>query len=266
VVCNARANLFPMKLRALAGFLRLGEPFYADFRPNFDLHAETLSRYEPKRWRKGLQPRLEFYFDCSSPWTYLAFVRLLKLANRVPVDLVWKPILVGGVFNKVNGDVYKQRDTPNPVKAAYYRKDLADWAAFAGVTIIQPSVFPVRSVTAMRACFHAIEHNKLVAFASALFEAYWGEDRDISLDAEIKACARRSGLDSAQLLADAASPAAKAALIANTDELIARGGFGSPTFYVEGSGMFFGNDRLELVEAALLAAKPAAKVVGGELT
>jgi 2-hydroxychromene-2-carboxylate isomerase len=254
VVCNGRANLIPMKLRALSRFSPVRRAIFADFRPNFDLHTETLSRYEPKRWRKGLQPRLEFFFDCSSPWTYLAFVRLLKLVNRVPVDLVWKPILVGGVFNKVNGDVYKQRETPNPVKRVYYQKDLADWAAFSGVKIIQPSVFPVRSVTAMRACFYAIEQNKLIPFAVALFEAYWGEDRDISQDEEIAACARRAGLDSDVLLADAASAAAKAALIANTDELIARGGFGSPTLYIEGTDMYFGNDRMELVEAALLKA------------
>lgn len=258
MVCNDRANLFPMKLRALSGFLRLGEPFYADFCPTFDVQAETLSRYEPKRWRKGLHTRLEFFFDCSSPWTYLAFVRLLKLANRVPVDLVWKPILVGGVFNKVNDDVYKQRQTPNPVKRAYYQKDLGDWAALAGIDIISPSVFPVKSVLAMRACFHAIEQDKLVPFATALFEAYWRDDRDISREDIIAACARQADLDAVALLTAAQSPQAKAALIANTDELIARGGFGSPTLYIAGSDMYFGNDRLELVEHALVRASPTA--------
>jgi 2-hydroxychromene-2-carboxylate isomerase len=200
---------------------------------------------------KRLQPRLEFFFDCSSPWTYLAFVRVLKLANRVPVDLIWRPVLVGGVFNKVNEDVYKQREMPNPVKFSYYRKDLADWAAFAGIKIIQPRVFPVRSVTAMRACFYAIAHDRLVPYATALFEAYWGEDRDISLESEILACAHRAGLDGQSLWADANAPEAKAALIANTEELIARGGFGSPTLYINGTDMYFGNDRLELIEHAL---------------
>jgi 2-hydroxychromene-2-carboxylate isomerase len=251
VVCNDCANLFPMKLRALAEIPRSGEPFYADFCSDFDAKAETLSRYGSKRWRKGLQTRLEFFFDCSSPWTYLAFVRLLKLANRVPIHLVWKPVLVGGVFNKVNADVYKQREMPNRVKSLYYQKDLADWAAHAGIKLIQPRVFPVRSVTAMRACFHAIEQDRLVPFATALFEAYWRDDRDISLDDEILACAEQAGLDGKALLSDAKAPAAKAALIANTEELIARGGFGSPTFYIDTVDMYFGNDRLELIEAAL---------------
>lgn len=198
-----------------------------------------------------MQPRLEFFFDCSSPWTYLAFVRLLELANRVPVDLIWRPVLVGGVFNKVNGDVYKQREMPNPVKSRYYAKDMADWAALAGIKLIQPSIFPVKSVAAMRACFHAIDENRLVPFASALFSAYWRDDRDISLDVEIYKCAQLAGLNGADTIAATKSSDAKAALISNTDELIARGGFGSPTFFVNTTDMYFGNDRLELIEAAL---------------
>jgi 2-hydroxychromene-2-carboxylate isomerase len=198
-----------------------------------------------------LHPRLEFFFDCSSPWTYLAFVRLLELANRVPVTLIWKPILVGGVFNKVNEDVYKQREMPNPVKSAYYRKDLADWARFSGIELIQPSIFPVKSVTAMRACFHAIEEERIIPFAKALFEAYWRDDKDISKDEEISACAQRCGLNGQDILIDAKAPHAKEALIANTQELIDRGGFGSPTFFINTTDMYFGNDRLELIEAAL---------------
>jgi 2-hydroxychromene-2-carboxylate isomerase len=264
VVCNDRANVFTMKLRALAGILPIGEPFYANICLSFDVKAETLSRYDAKRWRKGLQPRLEFFFDCSSPWTYLAFVRLLKLADRVPVTLVWRPVLVGGVFNKVNADVYKQRKMPNPVKSSYYRKDLKDWADFVGIELIQPSVFPVRSVTAMRACFHAIEQDRLIPFATALFEAYWRDDKDISQNNEILACALRANLNGNALMNAAGSPDAKAALIANTEELIQRGGFGSPTFFINTTDMYFGNDRLELIEAKLLAYKAERTSDGGK--
>lgn len=200
---------------------------------------------------KRLLPRLEFFFDCSSPWTYLAFVRLLKLANRVPVELVWRPVLVGGVFNKVNGDVYKQREAPNPVKAIYYKKDVSDWATFAGIHIIQPSVFPVRSVTAMRGCFHAIEQGLIKEYAQSLFEAYWRDDRDISDETVLYTCAQSAGLNGSDLLTDANAPDAKARLLANTQELIDRDGFGSPTFYINETDMYFGNDRLELIEATL---------------
>ncbi len=172
---------------------------------------------------------VEFFFDCSSPWTYLAFVRLLERAPHLPIDIHWKPILVGGVFNKVNSDVYSQRANPNPIKAAYYRKDLADWARLSGVTLISPMVFPVRSVTAMRGCFYAMSQDRLVPYAKALFEAYWEQDRDIGQNEVIAACAEQAGLDGAACLEAAASPQAKASLTANTEELIARGGFGSTT-------------------------------------
>jgi 2-hydroxychromene-2-carboxylate isomerase len=205
--------------------------------------------------------RLEFFFDCSSPWTYLAFVRAVRLFQGEPrVDLIWQPVLVGGVFNKVNRSIYEQRANPDPVKAKHYQKDLADWAAYTGLTITMPRVFPVRSVTAMRACFFALRHDLLVPFALALFDAYWGEGRDISLEAEIATCAARAGLDGDQLLAFAASADAKALLIANTEDLIARGGFGSPTMFVDTTDMYFGNDRMELVAAALgvpFEARPA---------
>jgi 2-hydroxychromene-2-carboxylate isomerase len=198
-----------------------------------------------------LKTSLEFFFDCSSPWTYLAFVRLLERAPHLPINLIWKPILVGGVFNKVNGDVYSQRANPNPIKAAYYKKDLGDWARLAGVKLISPSVFPVRSVTAMRGCFFALSQDKLVPYAKALFEAYWEQDQDIGQHEVIADCASKAGLDGAACLEAAASPEAKAGLLANTEELIVRGGFGSPTFFVNHDDMFFGNDRLELVEAAI---------------
>lgn len=198
-----------------------------------------------------MKTSLEFFFDCSSPWTYLAFVRLLERAPHLPIDLIWRPILVGGVFNKVNGDIYAQRANPNPIKATYYRKDLADWARLTGIKLISPSVFPVRSVTAMRGCFYAEAHDRLIPYVTALFEAYWEQDQDIGQNDVIIACANKAGLDGSALLEAATSQEAKARLLANTEELIERGGFGSPTYFVNHDDMYFGNDRLELVEAAI---------------
>lgn len=196
--------------------------------------------------------RLEFFFDCSSPWTYLAFERVQPLAAETGAELVWRPILVGGVFNTVNGSVYEQRaNPPPPPKARYYGKDLQDWARHVGIRIGTPEPFPVNSVKAMRACFVAEEHGKLPEFARAVFRAYWGDERDISQDEELAAVAERVGLAREELFAKIASAAYKEKLRANTDELIARGGFGSPTLFVGGSDMYFGNDRLELVRAAL---------------
>jgi len=197
-------------------------------------------------------PRLEFFFDCSSPWTYLAFERVQPLAAETGAELVWRPILVGGVFNAVNGSVYEQRaNPPPPPKARYYGKDLQDWARHVGIRIGSPKPFPVNSVKAMRGCFVAEEHGKLPEFARAVFQAYWGDERDISQDGELAAVAERAGLPREELFAKIASPAYKERLRANTDELIARGGFGSPTLFVDGGDMYFGNDRMELVRDAL---------------
>lgn len=196
-------------------------------------------------------PTLEFFFDCSSPWTYLAFVRIQDILARVRAKTVWYPILVGGVFNAVNRDVYERRANPDPRKASYSAKDLQDWARLVGIRIGQPPVFPVRAVSAMRCVIAADEKDALLPFARALFEAYWGDLKDISQDDVLAEAAVRVGLDPQALLARSNAPEIKERLRANTDALIARGGFGSPTLFVNGDDMYFGNDRLPLVEAAL---------------
>lgn len=196
---------------------------------------------------------LEFFFDCSSPWTYLAFSRVLALAERTKAELVWKPILVGGVFNAVNREVYDRRANPDPRKASYSGKDLQDWARLCGLKItMPPPVFPVRATDVMRMALVAQEEGKLVPFARAAFEAYWSELKDISRPDVLAEICTRAALDPETTALRAQSPSIKERLRANTDELIARGGFGSPTMFVNGNDMYFGNDRLPLVEAALL--------------
>ena len=196
-------------------------------------------------------PTLEFFFDCSSPWTYLAFHKVEDVARSARAELVWRPFLVGGVFNSVNPSVYEMRKAPVPVKARYYLKDLADWARLYGIRIGQPPVFPVNSVKAMRGAFVALERGVLPAYARAVFEAYWGNLADISQDPVLEPIAARAGLDRAEFFAKIADPVYKEKLRANTDELIERGGFGSPTMFVNRDDMYFGNDRLALVRAAL---------------
>ncbi len=195
--------------------------------------------------------RLEFFYDCSSPWTYLAFSRVEALARDTGAELVWKPILVGGVFNTVNPSVYESRERPVKAKATYYAKDLQDWARHQGLRIGMPPVFPVNSVKAMRGAFYAEEEGKISPYSKAIFEAYWGDLRDISQDDVLREIVGRVGLDEAAFFAKIADPVYKTRLKENTDELIARGGFGSPTLFVDGDDMYFGNDRLELVREAL---------------
>ncbi len=194
---------------------------------------------------------IEFYFDVSSPWTYLAFEGIQPIAGRADVEVVWKPILVGGVFNSVNPSVYENRERPVPAKARYYQKDLQDWARHANLTIGQPPVFPVNSVKVMRGAFVALEAGKLVPYARRAFQRYWSDLADISQDEEVRAIASAAGLDADGLMEKIGQQAYKDRLRESTDELIKRGGFGSPTMFVDGDDMYFGNDRLPLVEARL---------------
>ena len=196
--------------------------------------------------------KLEFFFDCSSPWTYLAFTRVQPIVKRTGAEVVWRPILVGGVFNAVNKEVYERRANPDPRKARYSAKDLQDWARLAGLKItMPPPVLPVRATLAMRCAVAALDEGKVVAFSKACFEAYWTALLDISQPEILVDACRTAGLDGAKILDRAQDQDVKDRLRANTDEVIARGGFGSPTMFVDGNDMYFGNDRLELVEAAL---------------
>ncbi|HEY1425225.1 MAG TPA: DsbA family protein, partial [Caulobacteraceae bacterium] len=162
------------------------------------------------------------------------------------------PILVGGIFNTINPSVYEGRANPVAAKARYSGKDLQDWARVACLKIkMPPSVFPVNSVKAMRMCLVLAPEGRLVPFARAVFESYWAGDADISQDAVLAGICERLGLDAAALLAAQAEPAVKDQLRANTVEVMRRGGFGSPTIFIGGDDMYFGNDRLPLVRAAL---------------
>lgn len=195
---------------------------------------------------------LEFFFDISSPWTYLAFHNIQPMAQELGATIRWRPFMVGGVFNTVNPSVYESRSKPVPAKLAYLGKSLTDWARWSGLQVkFPPSVFPVNSVKVMRGCLVADEQGRLPAFARAAFEAYWQDDQDISQDEVVLQICARAGLDGPALLQAIAAPAIKDALRANTDDLIARGGFGSPTVFVGGDDMYFGNDHLPLVRAAL---------------
>jgi 2-hydroxychromene-2-carboxylate isomerase len=198
--------------------------------------------------------KIEFFFDCSSPWTYLAFENIQPLAAEFDAQIVWRPILVGGIFNAVNPGVeYKKRlATEPPRKMAYFLKDLRDWESASGLKIVfPPPGHPVNSVKAMRACLVLRHQGKLVSWARAAFRAYFGEGLDISSEAVLKKLCDALDVDPAWLLARIADQPVKDELRANVDEAIARGAFGSPTMYLDRDDMFFGVDRLPLLRIAM---------------
>jgi 2-hydroxychromene-2-carboxylate isomerase len=197
--------------------------------------------------------RLECFYDCTSPWTYLAFTGIQPLAERYEVDIEWKPILVGGVFNAVNQDLYAQREAAfgNKRRMNYMIKDLKDWADLRGIEINWPDFHPVNAVPSMRGCFAAQEQGQLLAYSKAIFEAYWGRCEDVSSPLVLSAIVSKLGMDTELFLARIQEQEIKDRLRANTDQVIERGAYGSPTIYINGDDMYFGNDRLPLIERKL---------------
>ena len=195
--------------------------------------------------------KLEFFFDCSSPWTYLAFKEIENLSSRLNLELVWKPILVGGIFNTINPSVYESRSNPVKPKASYSRKDLNDWSLIRGITVNWPDVFPVNSVKAMRGVFFALERNEVSEYVELVFYSYWTNNLDISLDKVLVKIVEELGWSSDKFISYINLESTKEALKLNTEELAKRGGFGSPTMFVNDKNMFFGNDRLNLIEELL---------------
>ena len=197
--------------------------------------------------------RVEFFFDLSSPWTCLAFHNLPGILERAGATARYRPILVGGVFNAVNPAVYAAREQTDNRRMAHGWKVLKDWARLAGVPMNFPSEWhPAKSVQAMRFAT-ALEDDQpaLTHFARAAFASYFDRQENLDDPDILAAAAGAAGLDGAAIRAAAGSEAVKARLRANTEELVARGGYGSPTIFVDGTDMYFGNDQLPLVEAAL---------------
>ncbi|PAL22509.1 2-hydroxychromene-2-carboxylate isomerase [Sphingopyxis sp. GW247-27LB] len=197
--------------------------------------------------------RVEFFFDLSSPWTCLAFHNLPAVLARTGASARYRPILVGGVFNAVNPAVYAAREQADNRRMQHGWKVLKDWARLADVPMNFPSRWhPAKSVAAMRFAA-ALEDDQpaLVRFARAAFASYFDRQENLDDPDVLETVAAAEGLDGPAIRAAAGSDAVKARLRANTEEVVARGGYGSPTIFVDGEDMYFGNDQLPLVEAAL---------------
>ena len=202
---------------------------------------------------------IDFYFDVSSPWTYLAFRNIQPMAQELNVAIDWRPVLVGGIFNTVNQRMYASREDSSSPRNRYVLKDLQDCARQTGVTIVFPPIgFPVNSVKAMRGCIWLAHSDAfkdcLLPFIEATFAAYFTRQEDISQDDVLASICQQTGIDAGAFATGITQPDIKDALKANTDEAIARGAFGVPSFFV-GDDMYFGNDRLDLLRLAVLKAQ-----------
>ena len=198
---------------------------------------------------------IEFFFDLSSPWTRLAFHNIQPIVAETGATIAWRPILVGGVFNAANDSVYAGRADPDSPKNRHTFTWLREWAALAGVPMNFPSRHhPLKSVHAMRfCCTLEQDQEKLFHFADRAFDAYFGNRKNLDDTDILIEIANGCGLDGQALAGQTQSREIKDLLRSNTQEVIDRGGFGSPTIFVNRSAMYFGNDQLPLVRQAAIA-------------
>ncbi|MDP2310461.1 MAG: 2-hydroxychromene-2-carboxylate isomerase [Pseudomonadota bacterium] len=182
---------------------------------------------------------LDFWFDFSSPYAYLASTQIEGIASRTGATLRWRPMLLGAVFKEV-GQVQVPLLAASEAKQRHYGVDIVRWAAWWDVPFRFPAAFPIRSLLPLRTFLAQPDP----AFARAVFHAAWAKERDITDPAVLRACGA-----SAEALE--AAPTMKQALIDQTGQAVAAGVFGAPTCIVDDTWLFWGQDRLDMVEKCL---------------
>lgn len=196
-------------------------------------------------------PTVEFWFDITCPYAYLAHTQIASLCAEHGAELAWKPMLLGGLFRAIGAG-----EGPMPTmaksKARMNDLDMRRWAAHWGVPFAMPDGHPNRSVTALR-CILA--SSDVPRAAKALYAAYWRDARDISDDEVVQRSLDKAGFDGAALLRSAQDPAIKRALREATETAVALGAFGAPTFVIRRDDaepvLIWGQDRLAFVADAI---------------
>jgi 2-hydroxychromene-2-carboxylate isomerase len=191
---------------------------------------------------------IDFYFDFGSPASYLAWTQLPAIAEQYGAQLVYRPMLLGGVFKATNN----APPASVPAKGAWMLGDLERFARRYGVPYAFNPHFPINTLMLMRGATGAQKHDAqlFLRYLDAVFRATWEQQRNMNDPATIQAVLSEAGLDAALLLQLANDPAVKDQLRLDTEAAVARGLFGAPTMFV-GKDMFFGQDRLDFVKEAL---------------
>lgn len=191
---------------------------------------------------------VEFYFDLGSPTTYLAYTQLPTLCAQTNSQLVYRPMLLGGVF-KATGNA---SPVTIPAKGPYLFKDLNRFAKRYGAAFKLNPYFPINTLLLMRAVTGMqLRHpERFEAFIDCLFRALWVDARNLNDPATVAAVLDEAGFDPEYVLAMTTDEQVKQALKTATEEAIERGVFGAPSMFV-GDELFFGQDRLDFVREAL---------------
>lgn len=191
---------------------------------------------------------VEFFFDLGSPASYLAHTQLPALCRDCGAALVYRPMLLGGVFQATGN----ASPAMIPAKGRYMIRDLARYAERYGVPMRFNPHFPINTLTLMRLLVAVQLHQpeRLDDALQALFQATWVDGVNMGDPGRVAEVLAAAGLDATALQQQIGEPAVKDALKATTEEAVRRGVFGAPTCFV-GDDMYFGQDRLEFVREAL---------------
>ena len=191
---------------------------------------------------------VEFYFDLGSPYSYLAYYRLLQIAEQQEIQIVYKPILLGGVF-KATGN---RSPIEIPVKGAYSILDMQRWAEYYHIPMQMNPHFPMNTLTLMRILtgVQLLHLEKFEQVLKLLFDAMFGTPQNLNEPTVLAEVLEPSGFSVEDIMSMVQSDVVKQKLITETEQAIQRGIFGAPTFFV-GDEMYWGQDRLHFVEQAL---------------
>jgi 2-hydroxychromene-2-carboxylate isomerase len=209
------------------------------------------------------RPTVEFFYCASCPWTWLALARLREAVTRTGAAITYRPILAAWIDDGPERLSDRSLTSRHPAVAAYARKDLQDWARFCGPEIRLPQAWPFTPEWAQRGAVLAIEAGVIRQYAESTFHACFTDGRDIAQRAVVLDLAAGCGMAGDAFEARLAAEATGQALRRNTDELARRAGFGSPTFFL-GDDMYFGHDRMPLLEAALMRSGERPFIAPGE--
>ena len=205
---------------------------------------------------------VDYYFDYCCPWTYLSFKRLIQTTTRTASVINWKPILLADIEQELGSMI--DPIIHNSSEKNYEIKDLQDWANYCGLKITPRNNDPKNvSKKALCGAFCAIEANKIADYSGLVFDAYFGGLKNISNNEILTEIATKLELNPTDFESAINSTANLKRLKKNATELIERGGFGSPTMFVE-HDMYYGNDRIPLVEFSIGRASGKILVLPGQ--
>ena len=195
-----------------------------------------------------MSKQVEFLFDVGSPYSYLAYKQLPKIAAAQGAQILWTPVLLGGIFQATGN----HSPAEIPAKGLHSNIDLQRWAQHFGVAIEMNPNFPINTLQLMRGAvgMQMRSEAEFHTYLDAVFNAMFGKPKNMGLPDVVASVLTDAGIDSALFLTLVNDPAVKDALKKNTTEAVQRGVFGAPTFFVNGD-MYWGQDRLHFVEAAL---------------